>query len=56
MRGRRERLLLEMEAAVASRFAPLLALCSRHGEANSTVRRGMRGREAGCRARWRVCA
>jgi hypothetical protein len=34
----RERLLLEMEAAVGQRFAPLLALCAHHGQPNTKVR------------------
>uniref|UniRef100_A0A383WAU5 Exocyst complex component Sec6 n=1 Tax=Tetradesmus obliquus TaxID=3088 RepID=A0A383WAU5_TETOB len=34
----RERLLLEMEAAVAQRFAPLLALCAHHGQPNTKVK------------------
>ncbi|WIA31171.1 hypothetical protein OEZ86_001178 [Tetradesmus obliquus] len=34
----RERLLMEMEAAVAQRFAPLLALCAHHGQPNSKVK------------------
>jgi hypothetical protein len=34
----RERLLMEMEAAVGQRFAPLLALCAHHGQPNTKVR------------------
>jgi hypothetical protein len=34
----RERLLMEMEAAVGQRFAPLLALCAHHGQPNNKVR------------------
>jgi hypothetical protein len=33
----KERLLLEMEAGVAKRFAPLLALCNSHNQPNCQV-------------------
>lgn len=33
----KERLLLEMEAGVTTRFAPLLSLCSHHGQPNASV-------------------
>lgn len=37
----KERLLLEMEAGVTSRFAPLLDLCTRQGEPNAMVGCGL---------------
>jgi hypothetical protein len=36
----KERLMLEMEAGVAARFAPLLALCTHHGQPNALVCEG----------------
>jgi hypothetical protein len=33
----KERLMLEMEAGVSARFAPLLALCTHHGQPNTSV-------------------
>jgi hypothetical protein len=43
----KERLFLEMEAGVATRFAPLLALCTHHGQPNASVRAGALKNAAG---------